>query len=88
MESILEQSRRLWIGRVVKLTDVHNNKRDALICQVWNVDNDGNPTYINVVTISNDENANDQYGRQIDRSYTSVVQKSDAVSAGRYFELV
>ncbi len=88
MESILEQSKKTWTGRVVKLTDVHGVKRDALICQVWNVDDEGNPTYINVVTVSTDENANDQYGRQIDRTYTSVGQKSDLNTAGRYFELV
>lgn len=84
---LLEQSRQMWTGKAVKLTDVHGVTRDALICQVWNIDSGGNPTYVNVVTVSNDENANDQYGRQIDRTYTSVPLKSDANRAGRYFEL-
>lgn len=88
MENLLEQARKLWIGHFVKLTDTHSKKRDALICAVWNIDAGGNPTYINVVVVSDDEAANDNYGRQIDRNYTSVPLKNDANTAGRYFELV
>lgn len=88
-EDRLERLRRAqesFPGVPVEYVTPTRERVPALITAVHNVDEDGAPNYINLVYVETDLAKVDQYGRQIARE-TSVVVKSDAVSAGRYFTL-
>lgn len=68
------------VGSVVKYFDEHNAEHNGLVTAVWSQD------CINIVHVSNDENKQDQYGRQLERGATSVRRKSDNDGgAGRCF---
>lgn len=83
----LEIARTLWTGKLVKYIDPVRVEHDALITQVWNIDEEGMPNYINLVFVVDDVVKHDNYGRQIDRA-TSVPILSDATAAGRCFKHV
>ncbi|MGH2362929.1 MAG: hypothetical protein ACRDGM_20570 [bacterium] len=49
------------LGQAVKWHDPKGVEHDAIVTAVWN------PTLINLVVVSKDENKRDEYGRQIER---------------------
>ena len=75
-----EQSFRIPVaGDHVVFTDAHSQDRNGLVTAVWG---SGNGTSINITFVHTDENRTDQYGRQLDRSNTSVVHKSQQSAPG------
>lgn len=72
-------------GTVVRYIDEYRQPHQALITKVWNQDENGAPTYVNLIYVSSDESKTDPYGRQTERA-TSVPVKDDNNGAGRYFE--
>jgi len=81
-----QEDKDRWNGLPVVYIDPVRNEHIALINQVWSVDEEGVPNYINLVYVSELDNKTDQYGQQIERE-TSVVRESDVTSAGRCFKV-
>jgi hypothetical protein len=76
------------IGQHIKFVDPHGIARDALVTIWW----DGMSGYssknepgCNLVYVSEDPQANDQYGRQLAGRQTSVVHKSAQPAHGNYW---
>lgn len=69
------------IGNHVIYVDEYGNEHDALVTAVWT--SYGNPPGLNVVYVSSDENATDQYGRQLAERATSVVHTDNQPAHGR-----
>ncbi len=73
------------VGQRVIFHDAKGNARDALILIVWDPKSHGDMLgCINLVIVSDDENKQDQYGRQIERE-SSVVHKSNSNVHGNYW---
>lgn len=84
-----EAFRESFTGKPVVFTDAYGRNHNGLITRVWafNGENHDNPWSLNLVVVSDNEDENDQYGRQIKR-HTSVVRKDCQGAHGMYFELV
>jgi hypothetical protein len=81
--------RKYEIGQHVKYVDPYGVARDALVTIWWgDVESyrsgAGEPG-CNVVFVSNDPKANDQYGRQLEERVTSVIHKSAQPAHGNYW---
>jgi len=59
------------VGSVVKYYDSHNKEHNGLVTAVWSQD------CVNIVYVSDDENKQDQYGRQLERGATSIRRRSE-----------
>lgn len=74
----MDQKPEPYVGQHVKWHDPVGVEHDALITAVWN------PTLVNLVIVSKDDNRTDQYGRQIERQ-TSSSYKSMNQAHGFYW---
>lgn len=70
------------IGDAITYVDEHRNPHNAIVITVHGDPND-NPT-INLVFVSNDPDARDSYGRQIERK-TSIVHESRTTATGMFW---
>lgn len=68
------------VGDVVQYVNPVGQPTNALVTAVWT------PTCINVVTVSDDTNETDTYGRQIKR-VTSLSHKGQMAVHGNYWKL-
>ena len=78
MESTDQQ---VAIGDPVTYVDEYGQEHRALVTAIWGL---SSPTKsLNLVYVSADENATDQYGRQLAERATSVVHESAQAAHGR-----
>ena len=73
------------VGEPVIFTDPVGKKHYALVTAVWG--NFGEHS-VNLLYVEEDPAKHDQYGRQINRQYTSVVHRSSQSAHGMYYETV
>jgi hypothetical protein len=59
----------------------------AIVNQVWQVDEEGVPNYVNLVYVSDNPSKTDQYGRQIEHATSVLRFDPDINAAGRYFRI-
>lgn len=71
-------NRKPSVGDAVIFHDPKGNPHNALVTTVWS------ETLVNVVFVSDDENRQDSYGRQIERS-TSLMHASVMNVHGNYW---
>lgn len=83
--------REYKVGQHVIFVDPTGVRHDALVTVWWTWDkassyqsNTGMPG-CNVVFVSDDERKSDQYGRQIEERFTSVLHKSYQPAHGNYW---
>ena len=69
------------IGNHVIYTDEFGSDHSALVTAIWGIDSPMKS--LNLVFVSNDPNAMDQYGRQLAERPTSVVHESVQAAHGR-----
>lgn len=76
------------IGDAVTFVDAVSKEHNALVTAVWDGgDQEANPNpSLNLTYVSDDPNANDQYGRQLERGATSVVHESNQAAHGFYWK--
>lgn len=71
------------VGDHVVYVDPTAGEHQALVTAVWN---NGTPVpSLNVVYVSDDPAATDQYGRQLASRVTSVVHRSNQAAHGMYW---
>ncbi len=73
------------IGDVIRFVDPLSKEHNALITAVH--ENNEFPS-INLVYVSDDENAHDQYGRQLAERQTSIVHESSQGARGFFWRKV
>lgn len=71
------------IADAISFVDAEGSEHNALVTAVF--EGDGEPS-INVVCVSDDPNAHDQYGRQLAERTTSVVHQSRQAAHGMYWK--
>lgn len=80
------------VGGHVILVDPRGKEHDALVTAVWSPAKYETPPHygpvasLNLVYVSEDENARDQYGRQLAERVTSVVHESAQPAHGNYWK--
>ena len=73
-------------GDAVMYVDAESNHHHALVTTVFGTyGDDSHPPSVNVVYVSNDEKAHDQYGRQLAERATSIVHQKDQRAPGLYW---
>lgn len=67
------------VGSYVEYYDPVGKKIDALLTAVWG------PDCVNILFVVDDVNQNDNYGRKIDRSQTSLMHGNVQQAHGRFW---
>ena len=83
----LEDKAQLLVGKVVTFVDSVSVEHDALVTAVWTgmAAEPGAKPGVNLIYVLDDVARTDQYGRQIDRSATSVVHKGNQPAPGMFW---
>ena len=72
------------VGETVVFVDPEGQSHEALVTCIFDRGDGHTPPSVNVVYVSRDPKAEDQYGRQLERS-TSVVHRSQQAARGLYW---
>ena len=75
---------KMNIGEMVIFVDATTKQHKALVTAVHGVNPAQRPS-LNLVYVSDDENAQDQYGRQLAERVTSIVHVRDQNAEGMYW---
>ncbi len=80
-----EVTHEVKVGETVLYVDAEARTHEALVTTIFDRGDGHTAPSINVVHVTEDESADDQYGRQIVRA-TSVVHKSQQAAHGMYWK--